>query len=179
MWLYNIGIFIYVKCIAAASCRHAKARLWYEGRKGLFERMESAIAPSDRVVWVHAASLGEFEQGRPVIERIRERYPQYKILLTFFSPSGYEIRKNYEGADYVFYLPADRPASVRRFLDIAHPEVAIFVKYEFWLNMGRPHPSRCPYGPDYGAQGCMDRNGCRAFVQRIYFPLENVLGKMA
>lgn len=135
MWLYNIGIFIYVKCIAAASCRHAKARLWYEGRKGLFERMESAIAPSDRVVWVHAASLGEFEQGRPVIERIRERYPQYKILLTFFSPSGYEIRKNYESADYVFYLPADRPASVRRFLDIAHPEVAIFVKYEFWLNM--------------------------------------------
>lgn len=135
MWLYNIGIFIYVKCIALAAGWYDKARLWHEGRKGLFERMEAAIKPSDRIVWVHAASLGEFEQGRPVIERVREKYPQYKILVTFFSPSGYEIRKNYEGADYVFYLPADRPSYVRRFLDIVHPEAAIFVKYEFWLNM--------------------------------------------
>lgn len=135
MWLYNIGIFIYIKCIAIAAWWYGKARLWHEGRKGLFERMQAAIAPSDRIVWVHAASLGEFEQGRPVIERIREKYPHYKILLTFFSPSGYEIRKNYAGADYVFYLPADRPSYVRRFLDIVHPEAAIFVKYEFWLNM--------------------------------------------
>lgn len=135
MWLYNIGIFTYEKCIALASCWYPKARLWCEGRKGQFERMRAAISPSDRIVWVHAASLGEFEQGRPVIESIREQYPQYKILLTFFSPSGYEIRKNYKGADFVFYLPADRPALVREFLDIVHPEIAIFVKYEFWLNM--------------------------------------------
>lgn len=135
MWLYNIGIYIYIKCIALASIWYPKARLWCEGRKGQFARMSAAIQTSDRIVWVHAASLGEFEQGRPVIERIREHYPQYKILLTFFSPSGYEIRKNYDGADWVFYLPADRPAEVRRFLDIVHPEIAVFVKYEFWLNM--------------------------------------------
>lgn len=135
MWLYNIGIFIYVKCIALAAGWYGKARLWCEGRKGLFERMSAAIQPSDRIVWMHAASLGEFEQGRPVIEKIRELYPQYKILVTFFSPSGYEIRKNYEGADYIFYLPADLPSQVNRFLDIVHPEIAIFVKYEYWHNM--------------------------------------------
>lgn len=135
MWLYNISIFIYVKLIALASLWYPKARLWREGRKGLFARIEAAVKPDDRVVWVHAASLGEFEQGRPVIEKIRERYPQYKILLTFFSPSGYEIRKNYDGADYVFYLPADMPSEVRRFLDAVHPEIAIFVKYEYWINM--------------------------------------------
>lgn len=135
MWLYNIGILVYVRCIALVSGWYPKARLWCEGRRNLFERMSAAIGSDDRIVWVHAASLGEFEQGRPVIEKIRELYPQYRILLTFFSPSGYEIRKNYSGADYVFYLPADRPAEVRRFLDIVHPEIAIFVKYEFWLNM--------------------------------------------
>ena len=135
MWLYNIGILIYVNCIALASRWYPKARLWCNGRKGQFERMSNAVDAADRIVWMHAASLGEFEQGRPVIEKIRKLYPQYKILLTFFSPSGYEIRKNYDGADYVFYLPADRPAEVRRFLDIVNPEIAIFVKYEYWLNM--------------------------------------------
>ena len=97
--------------------------------------MEAAVRPSDRIVWVHAASLGEFEQARPIIERLRAEHPEYKILLTFFSPSGYEIRKNYEGADYVFYLPADTPSNARRFLDIVHPEIAIFIKYEFWINL--------------------------------------------
>jgi len=135
MWLYNSAIALYTAAIRLASLWHGKARLWCEGRKGLFERMAAAVSPSDRVVWVHAASLGEFEQGRPIIERIRCEHPEYKILLTFFSPSGYEIRKNYAGADYIFYLPADTPCNVRRFLDIAHPEVAIFIKYEFWINM--------------------------------------------
>lgn len=135
MWLYNIGIIIYAKSIALAARWYPKARLWSEGRKDLFERMAEAIKPEDRVVWVHSSSLGEFEQGRPVIEKIRARYPDYKILLTFFSPSGYEIRKNYQGADYIFYLPADTAKNARRFLDIAHPEVAIFVKYEFWINL--------------------------------------------
>lgn len=97
--------------------------------------MRGIISPKDRVVWVHAASLGEFEQGRPLIERVREEYPEYKILLTFFSPSGYEIRKDYEGADYIFYLPLDLPWNARKFLDIANPEVAIFVKYEYWFNL--------------------------------------------
>lgn len=111
-----------------------KARLWVAGRKGIFDRMAAAISPSDRIVWIHVASLGEFEQGRPVMERIKAEYPHYKILLTFFSPSGYEIRKNYKGADYIFYMPIDTPRNVRRFLDLAHPEIAIFVKYEFWIN---------------------------------------------
>ncbi|MFR9620388.1 MAG: glycosyltransferase N-terminal domain-containing protein [Rikenellaceae bacterium] len=97
--------------------------------------MRESISPSDRIVWIHAASLGEFEQGRPIIEKFRAESPEYKILLTFFSPSGYEIRKNYEGADYIFYLPIDTPWNARKFLDIAHPEIAIFVKYEYWFNL--------------------------------------------
>lgn len=96
--------------------------------------MARTISPSDRIVWIHVASLGEFEQGRPVMEQIKANYPHYKILLTFFSPSGYEVRKNYKGADYIFYMPIDTPRNVRRFLDLAHPEIAIFVKYEFWIN---------------------------------------------
>ena len=135
MWLYNIFIKLYSRCVSLAGRWYPKARLWSEGRKRLFERMSEAISPDDRIVWVHTASLGEFEQGRPVIEKIRLRYPDYKILLTFYSPSGYEIRKNYQGADYIFYLPVDTAANARRFLDVAHPEVAIFVKYEVWLNL--------------------------------------------
>ena len=135
MWLYNIVISLYARCIALVARWYPKAKLWSEGRKGLFERMAEAIKPGERIVWVHTASLGEFEQGRPVIEKIRARYPEYKILLTLFSPSGYEIRKNYQGADYIFYLPADTAKNARKFLDIVRPEVAIFVKYEFWLNL--------------------------------------------
>ena len=137
MGLYNTGIAMYDFAIGIAARRNRKAALWKEGRRGIFDRMQQAIAADDRVVWVHAASLGEFEQGRPIIEMIRQRYPDRKILLTFFSPSGYEIRKNYDKADYIFYLPSDRPANVRRFLDIAHPEAAIIIKYEFWLNLLR------------------------------------------
>lgn len=135
MWLYNICIYFYFGCIALASGWYLKARLWREERRNLFARMSAAIAPGDRVIWIHASSLGEFEQGRPVIESIRKQRPHHKILVTFFSPSGYEIRKNYDGADYIFCIPADTPANVRRFLDAAHPETAIFVKSEFWLNM--------------------------------------------
>lgn len=134
MLIYNLAIVLYEYILAIVALWNRKARLWCEGRKGIFQRMQQAIAAEDRVVWMHVASLGEFEQGRPILEAIREQYPDRKILLTFFSPSGYEIRKNYAGADYIFYLPSDTPSNVRRFLDIAHPEVAIFVKYEFWLN---------------------------------------------
>lgn len=135
MWLYNLGLRTYSSAIALAACWNPKARLWKEGRKGLLERMARTIAPGDRIVWLHVASLGEFEQGRPLMERLKREYPDRKILLTFFSPSGYEIRKNYAGADYIFYLPLDLPHNVRRFLDIVKPEAALFVKYEFWLNM--------------------------------------------
>lgn len=135
MWFYNFGLRLYAGLIRLVSVRHTKARLWTEGRKDLFRRMEQTIDPTARIVWIHVASLGEFEQGRPIIERIRQSHPEYRILLTFFSPSGYEIRKNYPGADYIFYLPIDTPANARRFLDLARPEIAIFVKYEFWLNL--------------------------------------------
>lgn len=135
MWLYNFALTLYASAISLAARWHAKAKLWSEGRRDLFGRMAQAIGPDERIVWIHVASLGEFEQGRPIIEQIRKHHPQFKILLTFFSPSGYEIRKNYKGADYIFYLPIDTPSKARRFLDIAHPEIAVFVKYEFWLNL--------------------------------------------
>lgn len=132
--LYNIGIALYECGITIASPWNTKAQQWREGRKGLLRKMERAIPAGERIVWIHAASLGEFEQGRPIIERLKSEAPERKILLTFFSPSGYEIRKEYPLADYIYYLPADRPRNVRRLLDIVKPEVAIFIKYEFWLN---------------------------------------------
>ena len=112
-----------------------KARLWVEGRRywyaTLEEKLENNTTP---IVWFHAASLGEFEQGRPVIEAFREQYRGYKILLTFFSPSGYEVRKNYEGADYIIYLPADTPRNAQQFVGLVKPQMAFFIKYEFWHN---------------------------------------------
>lgn len=103
----------------------------------LIDKMEllKKTHPNPRIIWFHAASLGEFEQGRPLIEQLREKYPEYQIMVTFFSPSGYEVRKNYKGADIISYLPYDRPKLVRNFLDIIKPEKAFFIKYEFWGNM--------------------------------------------
>ena len=135
MFLYNISIVLYYVVVAFVSLWDKKAKQWIVGRKDIFKRMAEVISPEDKVVWIHAASLGEFEQGRPVIEKIREQQPEYKILVTFYSPSGYEIRKNYAGADYIFYLPIDTPGNAKKFLDVAHPEIAIIVKYEFWLNL--------------------------------------------
>lgn len=134
MWLYNLLLALAAPLIRIAACRSRKLRLWVDGRRDLFERMRAAIPADARIVWIHAASLGEFEQGRPIIEAIRRTAPEYRILLTFFSPSGYEVRSHYGGADCVCYLPFDTPARVKRFLDMAHPEIAIFVKYEIWRN---------------------------------------------
>jgi 3-deoxy-D-manno-octulosonic-acid transferase len=134
VWWYNIGVFLYSVAIHLATPWNRKASLWIDGRKGVFEKLSKAVSPEDRVIWFHAASLGEFEQGRPLMEQVRLCHPSYKIMLTFFSPSGYEIRKDYKGADWVFYLPTDRPCRVRKFLDAVHPEIAVFIKYEFWLN---------------------------------------------
>lgn len=134
MWFYDLIMSLYAGIIRLVGLRYEKARLWSEGRRDLFSRMREKIDPRERIIWLHVASLGEFEQGRPLIEALRESHPEYRILLTFFSPSGYEIRKNYTGADYIFYLPIDTRKQVRQFLDIAHPELVIFVKYEFWLN---------------------------------------------
>ena len=113
---------------------YAKAALYHRGHKGLLPKIARAIDHKAPVVWFHCASMGEFEQGRPIMERYRQLYPDEKILLTFFSPSGYEPRKNYEGADWVFYLPLDTLHNVRRFLDAVQPSKAIFIKYEFWYN---------------------------------------------
>lgn len=132
--LYTLGIHLLSIVIALAALFNRKARLWRRGRRGIFRRMSEAIDPRAPLIWFHAASLGEFEQGRPVIEAFRKAYPHWKILLTFYSPSGYEVRKEYPGADYIFYLPADTPRNVRRFLAIARPHIAVFIKYEFWAN---------------------------------------------
>ena len=102
---------------------------------GYFGRLEDKIKVQDRVIWFHCASLGEFEQGRPVIEKVKQLYPTHKIVISFFSPSGYEIRKNYELADAVVYLPFDTPKKVQEFITLLHPEIAIFIKYEFWPNL--------------------------------------------
>lgn len=134
MCLYNIGMFLYERAVGIAALRNPKAAQWRDGRREIINRLKDSIDGSRPIVWVHAASLGEFEQGRPIIERIREKRPDLQILLTFFSPSGYEIRKNYAGADYIFYMPIDRSGYVKAFLDIVQPKAAIFIKYEFWLN---------------------------------------------
>ena len=117
-----------------AALFHKKARKMVMGIPQTYLLLRRHIKKTDRVVWFHAASLGEFEQGRPLMERLRTECPEYKILLTFFSPSGYEVRKDYEGADLVCYLPFDTPGNALSFLRLAHPEIAIFIKYEFWLN---------------------------------------------
>lgn len=132
--LYNIGIRLYHFAILIASLSNQKARLWRQGRKNIFKKLTAALSENPALIWFHCASLGEFEQGRPLIEELKKTHPKYKILLTFFSPSGYEVRKNYEGADYIFYLPIDTPSNARRFINLTNPKVAIFVKYEFWFN---------------------------------------------
>ncbi|MDR0981753.1 MAG: 3-deoxy-D-manno-octulosonic acid transferase [Culturomica sp.] len=132
--IYNIGILLYINAIWIASFFNHKAKLWIKGRKNIFSEIKKTKRGTERLVWFHASSLGEFEQGRPVMEELKEKEPATKILLTFFSPSGYEIRKNYQGADYVFYLPADTPANAAKFVKYFRPDVAVFVKYEFWFN---------------------------------------------
>lgn len=132
--LYSAAISAFGAGVRIAGVKNHKAKLLAKGQKEIWKTLEEKIDPSARYIWVHAASLGEFEQGRPLIEKIKKEKPEYKILLTFFSPSGYEVRKNYDKADCVCYLPLDTPRRVRRFLDIVRPEKAIFVKYEFWRN---------------------------------------------
>jgi 3-deoxy-D-manno-octulosonic-acid transferase len=132
--LYNIGILVFTSLAYLISPFNEKASLWVKGRKNWAEKIRDKIKQGDRTVWIHCASLGEFEQGRPVIEAIRKEMPEFKIVLTFFSPSGYEVRKNYPNADCIMYLPADTPGNATRFIRLINPEYAIFVKYEFWRN---------------------------------------------
>lgn len=118
----------------ASKFNNNKATLFLSGRENVFALLEQKRLPGERYVWFHAASLGEFEQGRPIMESLKNSHPEFKILLTFFSPSGYEVRKDYQGADIICYLPMDMSWNVKRFLDIVQPDCAIFIKYEFWMN---------------------------------------------
>ncbi len=132
MLLYTIGVKFYALMVRLVSPFNEKAKLMVAGRKNIFNNIRDKVSADKHIIWFHAASLGEFEQGRPVIEEIKRRNPGRKILLTFFSPSGYEIRKNYAGADYIFYLPFDGALNARRFMDIVRPEMVFFIKYEYW-----------------------------------------------
>ncbi len=132
--IYNLGIYIYLLGVKVAAWFSRKPAQMVKGHREVFDLLKSKIDRNARYIWFHAASLGEFEQGRPLIERIRKEHPEYKIIQTFFSPSGYEVRKNYDGADIVCYLPFDTPRNVRRFLDLVNPCMAFFIKYEFWQN---------------------------------------------
>ncbi|MDR3262455.1 MAG: 3-deoxy-D-manno-octulosonic acid transferase [Tannerella sp.] len=131
---YTFALHLYAFSIELASFFMRKARMTRLGQWRTNGILREQIDRNAKYIWFHAASLGEFEQGRPVMETLRKRYPHYKILLTFFSPSGYEVRKNYDGADVICYLPFDTPYKVRKFLTLANPVMAVFIKYEFWLN---------------------------------------------
>jgi len=132
--LYDLGIWFYGVLLRLISPFNSKAKLWVDGRKMLFERMEQTVEKGPAYIWFHFASLGEFEQGRSVLEQIKKSFPQEKIVITFFSPSGYEIRKNTALADYVFYLPADTAANAKRFIAIFKPKFVVFTKYEYWYH---------------------------------------------
>jgi len=133
-FFYNIGIGAYNWAIHLAAPFNEKAGLLSKGRKEVWKKVQSIQRDTHRLIWFHAASLGEFEQGRPVIEKLKQAEPETKVLLTFFSPSGYEIRKNYTGADYILYLPADNKKNAIRFIEALRPDAAVFIKYEFWYH---------------------------------------------
>ena len=132
--MYNLGIYLYLIGVAIVSRFSDKVRKMWRGERDAIRVLKEKVDPQAQYVWFHAASLGEFEQGRPLMEQLRKEHPEYKILLTFFSPSGYEVRKNYEGADIICYLPLDTITNARRFLRTIRPVMAFFIKYEFWYN---------------------------------------------
>ena len=132
--IYNLIIYFYLLGVAIYSRFNEKVRKMWRGEREAFRVLKEKVDPEAKYVWFHAASLGEFEQGRPLMERLRQEHPENKILLTFFSPSGYEVRKNYEGADIICYLPLDTPVNAIRFLRLVRPVMAFFIKYEFWYN---------------------------------------------
>jgi 3-deoxy-D-manno-octulosonic-acid transferase len=156
MLLYNFFVLIYGFSIRIASLYAHKARLWLTGRKNLLNKIESELSANHiPLIWIHCSSVGEFEQGRPLLEHIRKQYPHYKLLLTFFSPSGFELRKNYSGADYIYYLPLDTAHQAKQFMDLVNPHLAIFIKYEYWLNY---------------LKECRERNIPHYMVSAIYRP---------
>jgi 3-deoxy-D-manno-octulosonic-acid transferase len=133
-FIYDILVGLVGLLLVFLALLSSKLKLFVFGRKGVFETLSSKIATADKTIWFHAASLGEYEQGLPVMEMIKTKYPQHKIVLTFFSPSGFEVRKNNTVADVTVYLPLDTKNNVRRFLDLVHPDLVFFIKYEYWPN---------------------------------------------
>jgi len=135
VFIYNIFLFFYRAAIGTASLWNLKAKKWIKGRKEVFQKIKLSIGEeSNEIIWFHCSSLGEFEQGRPVMEKLRAEFPASKLLVTFFSPSGYEVRQNSSGADYIFYLPHDSKENARRFLDLVKPTLAVFIKYDYWYH---------------------------------------------
>lgn len=132
--IYNLIILLTTQILKLLAFFSPKMKLFVEGRKAVFQTLKDKINPEDNVFWFHAASLGEYEQGLPVIEKVKEQFPHHKIVITFFSPSGYEVRKNNTIADATVYLPLDSKTNAKQFLDLVHPEKAFFIKYEFWPN---------------------------------------------
>lgn len=132
--IYNITTELTQKLLPISGFFSSKMKLFVEGRKKSFDLISSKISKNDRVIWFHCASLGEFEQGRPILEEVKNSLPKHKIVLTFFSPSGYEVRKSYPLADVICYLPIDTFSNAKKFIELTHPEMAVFVKYEFWPN---------------------------------------------
>jgi 3-deoxy-D-manno-octulosonic-acid transferase len=133
--LYNFGIAIYYSLILLASLFNKKAKLWISGRRNTFSYLKTNVDRSADLAWFHVSSLGEFEQGKPIFEAFRLQYPDFKILLTFFSPSGYEIRKEYDGADYICYIPLDTYRNAKRFMKFTKPKFVFFVKYDYWYHL--------------------------------------------
>jgi 3-deoxy-D-manno-octulosonic-acid transferase len=134
LFLYDVGICLYTLLIALFSLKNKKAQFWTKGRKGVFELIERSIDKNKQYSWFHFASLGEFEQGRPVLEKLKTDHPETSIVITFFSPSGYEVRKNYALADHVFYLPIDTKYNAAKLVRLLNPKIAVFTKYEYWYH---------------------------------------------
>ncbi|MFA7447632.1 MAG: glycosyltransferase N-terminal domain-containing protein [Weeksellaceae bacterium] len=133
--IYNLFVNLFGFAVSIASRFNPKAKLWLDGRKDWELKMKSVISAEDRVIWIHCSSLGEFEQGRPVMEKLKSDYPHHKLAVSFFSPSGYEVRKDFNGADYIFYLPLDSIKNAKKLIQTLHPELLILVKYEYWYNL--------------------------------------------
>ena len=134
LFLYNLIVLFASQVVKVIALFSPKIKLFVNGRKEVFPTLQSKISPNDKTIWFHAASLGEYEQGLPVIEKIKEKFPNHKIVITFFSPSGYEVRKNNTVADVTVYLPLDTKSNVQKFITLVHPEMVFFIKYEYWPN---------------------------------------------
>jgi len=168
---YNFGINIYTFLVLIASIFNKKAKLWIKGRKKIFSKLKNYDFSKSKNIWFHVSSLGEFEQARPLIEKIKKQYPKYKIILTFFSPSGYEIRKTYNFADYISYLPSDTIRNSKKFITKINPKLVFFVKYDFWFNyLNQLHNKKIP---TFLISGIFRKN--QIFFKKIGKPYQKVL----